>query len=180
MKKIEKVIAKNKEAFNSEVPGPEHFDRFRAKLNSYHEKEVESWFERYGFLLKVAAVILLFITVGTFFYTGSFSGIKNLLSEQIVAAELPVELKEVMQYYNVIADKKVNEIDALAVSDDEAERIKEMAFLALTKLDDNQKDLEKEYAQNPKSERIMNAMVQNQQRRTQILDKIINTLNQVN
>ncbi|MCD4698432.1 MAG: hypothetical protein K8S16_19575 [Bacteroidales bacterium] len=180
MKKIEKIIAENRDAFNTEAPGPEHFEHFRAKLNSYHKSEHASWFERYSFSLRVAAVIMIFVTIGTFIYTGSFSKLKSLVSDQIVAAELPQEVIEVMQYYNVITDKKVKKIDELAVSEDEAKRVKEMALLALSELDDNRKALEKEYAQNPNSERIINAIILNQTKRTEILDKILNTLNQVN
>lgn len=105
---------------------------------------------------------------------------KNSFTNKIVAAELPAEIVEVMQYYNVITDKKVNQIDELAVSEDEADKVKEMAMNELKTLEDDRTELEKEYAQNPSNERIISALLLNQRKRAEILDRIINTLNQIN
>ena len=85
-----------------------------------------------------------------------------------------------MQYYNVITDKKVSQIDELAVSEDEADKVKEMAMNELQTLEENRTELEKEYAQNPSNERIISALLLNQRKRAEILDRIINTLNQIN
>jgi hypothetical protein len=180
MKSIENTIKKNREAFNDAEPSPDHLNTFSKRLDALHSDNQESWIRRNSEMLRVAAVIVLFVAVGTVYFTGGFSFVRDAISEQIVAAELPVEIKEVMQYYNVISDKKMDQIDELAVSEDEAKRIKEMAVLELSELDGVRKELEKEYQKNPHSERIMNALLLNQQKRSEILDKIINTLNQVN
>ena len=95
-------------------------------------------------------------------------------------SELPDEIVEVMAYYNVIADKKINQIDDLAVSDEEARRVKEMAIEELKILEEDRSDLESEYAQNPNNERIIAALLMNQRKRAELLDRIINTLNQIN
>ncbi|MEZ5195015.1 MAG: hypothetical protein R2764_01035 [Bacteroidales bacterium] len=102
------------------------------------------------------------------------------MTDQIVAAELPAEIVEVMQYYNVITDKKVSQIDDLAISDEEADRVKQMAYAELKTLEDAKVDLEQEYMRNPNNERIMNALLLNQKKRSEILDKIIKSLNQIN
>ena len=167
------------EAFSSEPPTG-HMERFGAKLDAMHEAEKESWFDRYGIALRIAAAAIIFIALGTFFYTGMFDRLRERVSDRIVAAELPAELQEVMMYYNVITNKKVEQIDNLAVSQDEATRVKEMALQELRSLDESRKELEKEYALNPNNERIMNALLLNQQKRSEILDIIINALNQVN
>lgn len=180
MKGLENSIKKNREAFDSEEPGTDHFRKFEARLDALHVRQKESWFGRYGMFLRIAATAAIFLAIGSFFYTGLFDTVKESISDQIVAAELPLELQEVMQYYNVITDKKVQQIDDLAVSQDEAARIKEMAFIELYALEEERVDLENEYALHPNSERVMNAMLQNQQKKAEILDKIINTLSQVN
>jgi len=180
MKGIEDKIKRNRDALNSSEPSPGHLKKFGAKLDDFHSGEDESWFDKYGFIVKIAAAVLLFLSIGSFFYTGLFDEVKESISEQIVAAELPVEVQEVMQYYNIITDKKVQQIDKLAVSEDEAGRIKEMALTELNSLEKHRMELEKEYALNPNNERIMNALLQNQQKKTEILDIIINTLSQVN
>ncbi len=180
MSGIENIIKKNREAFNKADPSPEHLDNFRARLDDYHATKKISWFSRHSEVLRIAAAVVIFIGVGTFYFTGGFSFIRNSITEQIVAAELPVEIQEVMQYYNVISSKKVDQINDLAVSEDEAKRIKVMALFELKALEDERLALEKEYAKNPNNERIMNALLLNQQKKSGILDKILNTLNQVN
>jgi hypothetical protein len=180
MKSIEDKIRKNRERFNDLEPEAGHFERFGEKLGQFHKEQHESWFERHSMILKIAAAFILFATFAVFLYTNRFDFVRNMLSDKLVAAELPVEVREVMQYYNVITDKKVEQIDELAVSEDEAGKIKEMALTELRELEKNREFLEQEYARNPSSERILNALMLNQQKRAEILDKIINKLNQIN
>lgn len=179
MKGLEDIIKRNKEAFDKE-PSSGHMEKFSAKLDALHVEDQESWFERYGMTIRIAAAVLIFITVGSFFYTNLFDNFREKISQQIVAAELPLEVQEVMQYYNVITDKKVKQINDLAVSQDEASRIKEMAMRELQSLEGHRIDLEKEYALQPNNERIINALLLNQRKKEEILDKIINTMSQVN
>jgi hypothetical protein len=73
----------------------------------------------------------------------------------------------------------VEEIDELAVSQDEAQRVKQMALLELKALDEFRAELEKEYAKQPDNKRILNALLQNQQQREKILDRILLSMNQV-
>lgn len=180
MQGIEDKIKNNRDAFNTNEPSPEHLRKFESKLDALHEETRESWIERHGMFLRIAATALIFIALGAFFYTNLFDQFRDKISDRIEAAELPDELQEVMAYYNVITSNKVDQIEDLAVSKDEASRIKEMAMLEIKALDEHRAELEKEYAKNPNNERIMNALLQNQQKRSEILDKIINTLNQVN
>ena len=165
MQRIEDIIKKNKESFNDSEPSPDHFDNFKKKLENDQIINGESWFERYNIILKIAAGILIFAAVSTILYTDTFSYLKNTFTNEIVAAELPAEIVEVMAYYNVIADKKISQIDDLAVSEDEATRVKDMALKELKMLEEDRNELESEYALNPSSERIMNALLLNQQKR---------------
>lgn len=180
MQGIEDKIRKNLRSFNDEEPEDGHLDRFGDRLNQFHAELNENWFERHDLFIKIAAAALIFITIGTILYTDAFSRLKSRLSEQIVAAELPVEVKEVMQYYKVITDQKVDQIDELATSDNEAKRVKALAMKELSELEAERNELETEYARQPGNEQIMNALLRNQQRKSEILDKILKTLNQVN
>lgn len=180
MQGIEEKIKRNIASFNEEEPGKDHLKNFSDKLDNFHSGDEDTFLEKYGFILKIAAGVLLFVTVGILYYSNTFDKLRDEISDQIVAAELPVELIEVMEYYNVITDRKVQQIDELAVSADEATRIKQMALLELKNLADHRSELEEEYAKYPDNERILNALLLNQQKRTAILDKIINTLSQVN
>jgi hypothetical protein len=180
MNGIENKIKKNREAFNEVDPSRGHLDKFRDKLENYHTTKSISWISRHSEIIRIAAAVVIFIGVGTIYFTGGFSFIRNSITEKIVAAELPIEIQEVMQYYNVISNKKVDQINDLAVSEDEAKRVKEMALFELKALEDEHLELEKEYTKNPSSEQIMNALLLNQQKKSGILDKILSVLNQVN
>ncbi|MCB0806295.1 MAG: hypothetical protein KDC05_10890 [Bacteroidales bacterium] len=180
MKRIEDKIKDNLNLLNAEEPDSSHLERFSDKLDRFHATQHENWFQRNELVLKMAAALAIFITIGTLLYTGTFSRWRTVLTEQIVAAELPAEVREVMQYYNVITEQKVEEIDKLAISQDEADRVKKMALAELKDLELARLELEKEYTKQPGNERIMNAMLANQQRKSEILDKILHTLNQVN
>jgi hypothetical protein len=179
MQRIEDIIKKNKEAFSENEPREGHLDRFSEKLTAYHRQK-ESWFERYAIAIRIAAAVVLFIAVATLIFTDRLPGIKNLFTQRLVSSELPMELVEVMQYYNIVTDKKVSQIDELAVSTEEASRVKEKAMTELKALEESTTDLENEYAQNPNNERIINALLLNQREKAKILDKILNTLSQTN
>jgi hypothetical protein len=179
MQRIEEIINKNKEAFSESEPQEGHLDRFSEKLTAYHRQK-EGWFERYAIAVRIAAAILLFIAVATLIYTDRLPVIKNLFTKRLASAELPMELVEVMHYYNIITDKKVDQIDVLASSTDEAKRVKEKAMKELQALEESNTELENEYAQNPNNERILNALLLNQRKKSEILDKILNTLSQTN
>lgn len=180
MKSIEEIIRKNREAFNDSEPGDGHFERFSAKLKTAPPGSKEGWFQRYNIVLKIAASVIIFIAVGTFIFTESFSDLRNTMTAKIFSTKLPQELAEVVQYYDAITTKKISQIDQLAVSDDEARRVKDMAQTELKNLDASQSELEKEYEQNPENERILNALLLNQRKRAEILDKILNTMKQIN
>ena len=180
MSGIEEKIRKNIHLLNAEEPSDGHLERFNDKLNQFHTEQQENWFERHEMFLRIAAAVVIFAGIGALLYSGAFSRLKSVVSEKIVAAELPIELREVMQYYNVITEQKVEEIDQLAVSQNEAERVKAMALKELKDLEQSRLELEKEYVKQPGNERIMNAMLSNQQRKSEIMDKILSTLNQVN
>ena len=179
MKRIEDIIKNNKEAFNDYEPREGHLERFSGKLAEHHFKK-EGWFERYAITVRIAAAVLVFVAVTTLIYTDRLPVIKRLFTQSIASAELPRELVEAMQYYNVLTDKKVNQIDDLASSTDEAKRVKEKAMFELKSLEENNAELEQEYAQNPNNERILNALLQNQREKAKIFDKILNTLSQTN
>jgi len=180
MQGIEEIIRKNQEAFNRGEPDPNHFDKFHEKLKTYHNKSTESWYERHNIFLKIAAAVVVFITITTLYYTNSFNFIRNTISNEIASVELPVEVQDVIQYYNIITDKSFAEINQLAVSKDEASKIEEKAVKELEELEINRKELEQEYALNPNNERIINALILNQMQRAKIMKKIVNTLNQIN
>ena len=180
MKNIEDIIAKNRESFDDNDPDSGHVERFRAKLEAAPPGAKESWFQRYNIILKIAASVVIFVGISILIFTNRFAEFRNTVTTKIFSTKLPQELAEVVQYYNVITNRKMSQIDQLAVSDDEARRVKEMAETELKNLEEDKAELEKEYTMNPDNERIMNALQLNQKKRAEILDKILNTMKQIN
>lgn len=180
MKKIEDIIRKNLDSFNESEPSSEHFDNFQQKLSGMHSDQKEGWFSRHSLTLRIAASILIFVTFGVLYYSNSLDFVGNALSDQIAQADLPLEVMEVMEYYNVITDNQLEQIDQLVVNTDEAVRVKEKAKMELANLEEYNEVLKQEYATNPNNEKITNALIQNQQKRTELMDVIINTLSTIN
>jgi hypothetical protein len=180
MKKIEDIIRNNLASFDKSEPSSEHFDNFQRKLSGMHSEQREGWFSRHSLSLRIAASILIFVTFGILYYSNSFDFVRNTISDQIAQADLPIEVKEVMEYYNVITDNQLDQIDQLAVSNDEAERVREKAKTELANLEEYNTMLKQEYAANPNNEKITNALIQNQQKKAELMDVIINTLSTIN
>ena len=175
MKNLDEIIKKNREALNTGEPSAKHFDNFQEKLSKYHQ-ERESWISRYGLALRIAAGVLIFVTIGILYYSDPVEVLKQTISQQVRNSGIPQEIQEAMQYYNVITDKRLGQINQYAVSTDEAGKIREMALKELKVLDENKSDLENDLAENPSNERIMNALVLNRKKQAEILNRIINTL----
>ena len=176
---IEEKIRKNKEIFDSYEPNDGHFDRFQKKLSKLHPQKKTNIFVRTNVLLKVAAVFIILITV-TFIIINYTNDNKQLIvtsnQEDIV---LPDELIEVKQYYTTLNQQKIEEIENLNVSDEEAEKLKQMALNEMTELDADNKELEKEYIESNNNERLFSSIVTNYRLLTNVLDRIIDNINQV-
>ncbi len=175
MKNLDEIIRNNKEALSTREPSAEHFDNFKEKLSKY-QQEREGWFSRYGLALRIAAGVLIFISIGILYYSNPVDRLQQALSQQIENSGIPQELQEAMQYYNIITDKRLGQINQYAASTDEAGKIREMALKELKVLDENKSDLENDLAENPSNERILNALVINSKKQAEILNRIINTL----
>lgn len=180
MTKLEDIIKNNRDAFNTAEPSSGHTERFRGRLEEavpHHKKGV--W-ANYGFEIRLAAGFALFVTIAILFYTGTFGSFRSLVFKQLSAAELPAEVREMLQYYNVISDKKVTEIDNLSVAPGESEKIKAMAEEEILELDRDAERLKEELAVNSENERVKAALVLNRQKKAELLEKIIKTVKDEN
>jgi hypothetical protein len=180
MKGIEDIIRKNREAFDSESPSAGHFDKFRSKLDHFHSETNSNFFRKYNIAIKVAAAIVVFVTISTLFYSDKFNSLQFLVSESLAASELPDELKEVMNYYNLITDDKIAQIDKVAISKAESEKVKNMAEAQIQYIDNNIAELEKELIENPNNQRITDAIILNQKKKADLMNRILFIMNQKN
>jgi hypothetical protein len=174
MKDLEKYVNENLDQFNDAEPGPDHFERFRAKLEL--QERVGSKFQQSGLMLKIAAGILIFLTLGVFIFDTSIHGLKNLLNRQTAAVVFPADVSDAMHYYAQQASQGMHEINQLAGNSDEAQQVKEMTLNDLRSLDANTSELTKAYRENPDDERITAAIIRNQQMKETIIQNVIQQL----
>jgi len=180
MKGIEDTIKKNGEAFDSESPSADHFDKFRVKLDNFHSETNKNFFLRYNIAIKIAAAVAIFFVLSTLFYSGVFNNLKFIVSESITASELPDELKDVMSYYNLITDDRIAQIDKVAVSKEESKKVRNLAEVQISDIDNNIAELEKELAENPNNQRITDAIILNQKKKADLMNRILLAMNQKN
>ena len=175
MEDLEKYADENLELFNDAEPDPGHFDRFRSKLEQQENSGIHSGNQ--GLMLKIAAVILIFLTVAVFIFDHSIHGLKKMLQPQTATIVYPADISDAMQYYSQQASDGIHKINQLAGNEDDAQRLKDMTINDLKALDANTSELEKAYRQNPDDERITAAIIRNQQMKETIINNVIQQMN---
>jgi hypothetical protein len=171
MKDLEKYVKENLDQFNDAEPDPDHFEKFRNKLEMQDRGDSE--IHRSGMMLKIAAVILIFLTVAVFIFDHSIRGLRNMLIPQTANVIFPRDVSDAMQYYSQQASQGVHEINQLAPSGKEAQALKDMTLNDLRALDANTTELTKAYQENPNDERITSAIIRNQQMKETIIKNVI-------
>jgi hypothetical protein len=174
MENLEKFIRENRDEFDTTEPLDGHFERFRERLGSAEENQATG-ISRFYFL-KVAAIILLFITISVFVFDQAARSVRNRFSKETPAAQLPVEITEAMQYYDAKAISQLSQVRKLASDPVQADLINEDALKEMEALDAGTKDLQQSLAENPNNDRIQAAIIQNQQMKEGIMNTIISKL----
>jgi hypothetical protein len=158
--RFEKYVRENRSRFDDEVPS----DELWSKIDQGLEEQGGS--TSYVFW-KVAAVILLLISVGLF--------IEREVRNHIPAENTRIsEVEEVENYYTTLIAEKKQEL--LRMSDDSLA----MQFLVeLDYLDSSYQHLKSTFKQEVADERVVGAMIENLQLRIQILNRQLEILENV-
>lgn len=165
MKDIENIMKQNRMDFDNEEPRDDHFDRFRQKLQTHHDKSRWNWKE----LMKIAAIVAVVMLAG--FATHQLRDIK---ASHFSFSELSPEYQEVENYFKANIDKQLDMISQLTKSSDIQDR--NMIKDELENMDKMYNQLEKELQTNPKDERIIQAMIEHFQVKNNILNRIVEQL----
>jgi len=176
MNDLEKYIRNHRAEFDDAEPDPGHFRRFEERVHLRGVKSINP-FNR-PFLLKIAALILLLITVSVLVFDLTTRGILNRWNNAQASVEFPQEVKEVIMYYDNQATQQLLEISRLAGSTEEAKKLTTQAMKDVSTLDDNTGELKRAFSENTNQERILTAIIQNQQMKENILTTVITQLNQ--
>jgi len=171
MSVLEDKIRKNSEHYDVHEPEEGHFDRFASRLDQeYHVKGRKSFRINWR---AAAAVILIAGLAGLllFQYSGQNSNVQ--------AREMSDELTRVMDHYNRLTDQKLDDISSCAASDEEAEKINELARVQLEELEKDATVLQEELIKDESNDRVYGALVTNYRTRIKLLDNIITKICQL-
>ena len=170
MDKFEKYVAENRNLFDDSEPPEGHFDRFRDKLEGQPVARIEM---SRSLLLKIAAGLLILLTVSVFIFDFAMNRIRNNFQNNASAKELPADLQEAVNYYDGVAASHLNKIRKLACCGQDSRSLYSMASGELDALDANARELKKACENNPGDERVQSALIRNQQMKETVMNNMI-------
>jgi hypothetical protein len=174
MDKLEKFITENRESFDDAEPLAGHFSRFEEKLDHQHDHSGFS-IDKY-FFLKIAAGLLIFLTVSVYIFDFAANRISKTLSGESRSAIVPAEMQDAINYYDDASSDKLRQIDKLACCGQDTRKVYSMASNEMKTLNANSAELQKVLSENPGNERIQAAIIQNHQMKEKIMDQVVNQM----
>lgn len=175
-RRLEEYIRNNREQFDDLEPGNELWNRIEQKLPPQFEaKEVQlkpaARTYTLGFVLRIAAMIIMVMGIGFVFY---------LRSERTKGVDLaainPEYAKQQMHYASLVATKRT-EVKTMAKVDPQLYK----NFSAeIEKMDATYKKLKHDLATSPNQERVLRAMIRNLQIQTEVLNQQLEVIEQFN
>lgn len=179
MKTPEQYFHEHRSDFDAAEPSPGHLDRFAARLDSLHAETEQSHPARRSFL-KIAAAILVLITVAAVTLEFATRGITGLVTEGSRTTELPEEVREAVQYYDDRVSMQLATLNTMTGDSKEAGALGREALREIGSLDASTEDLKRTLASNPGNERVLDAIIRNQQMKEAILNTMISRISSGN
>ena len=143
MDNLGKYFSEHRTRFDDEEPADGHVKRFEAKYNQrFGEPSV---FVSRSLLLKIAAGILIFLTVSVFLFDFSMHGLKKLVFDHS-SGVFPAEIQQAEQFYRNSASERLGDLPKLACCGQDTRIISSDASEAMGDLDKNYDELQKAYA----------------------------------
>jgi len=173
MFKVEEKIKDNLAYFNNQEPDEGHQERFASRLNNNTSAKPKR--VNIQMISKVAAAVLILIATSFLLLKVIDMKVGNERTE-ITQIEYTDDFKKVQAYYDEISVERLDKIDELATSEEEADRLKKTAIKKMDKLDANLAMIEKEYVKNPQCEKLKAAIVSNKKMKVEIVDNIVEQL----
>jgi len=184
-KRLEDFIITNREEFDDLEPSPDLWARIEkhlpAEINIEKKQRSEIRGRRsevrevktftLGFVLRVAATVIVVMGIGFAVY------LRNQKKESIdLAAINPVYAKQQVQYTSLIETKRT-ELKAIAKSDPQL--YKEFSS-QIAEMDSTYKQLNSDLPTSPDQERVLRAMIRNLQIQTEVLNRQLQVIEQLN
>jgi len=174
MDKLEKFITKNRESFDDAEPLTGHFSRFEEKLD---QQQSHSGFAiDKNFLLKIAAGLLILLTVSVYIFDFAANRLSKNLSGESRSAIISTEMQDAINYYDDAASTKLGQIDKLACCGQDTRKVHSMASNEMNSLNANSAELQKALSENPGNERIRAAIIQNHQMKEKVMNQVVSQM----
>lgn len=173
MDKLENFISENRELFDDAEPLGGHFSRFEDKLDKQNEQPGGS-FDKY-FLLKIAAGLLILLTVSVYIFDFAANRFSKSLTGKSKTAIVPAEMQDAINYYDDAASSKLGQINKLACCGQDTRKIYSMASAELRSLNENSEELKKTLSENP-DERVQAAIIRNYQMKEKVMNEVIDQM----
>jgi len=178
MDKLEKFITKNRESFDDAEPLTGHFSRFEEKLD---QQQSHSGFAiDKNFLLRIAAGLLIFLTVSVYIFDFAANRLSKNLSGESRSAIISTEMQDAINYYDDAASAKLGQIDKLACCGQDTRKVHSMANNEMNSLNANSAELQKTLSENPGNERIQAAIIQNHQMKEKVMNQMVSRMKKNN
>ncbi len=173
MDNLEKFITENREFFDDAEPQAGHFSRFEEKMEQ-QQPHSEVAVDKY-FLLKIAAGLLILLTVSVYIFDFAAHNISKSLSGKTNTTIVPAEIQDAINYYNDAASTKLGQINKLACCGQDTHKIYTIASAELKSLNANSEELKKALSENP-DERIQAAIIQNNQMKEKVMNELVDQI----
>lgn len=171
-KQLEEFIKMNREAFNDmPEPGPELWGRIEKGLQQksvFGPKEAKTF--SLGFVLKLAAAIILLMSIAFLFYLKRQGG-----NRVDYAAINPEYARQQVQYIALVQEKRV-QLKTLGQSNPQ---LYQEFNNVITQMDSTYISLNKDLAKSPNQERVLQAMIRNLEIQTEVLNQQLEVIRQV-
>ena len=163
MTRLEEIVSKNRNFFDSHEPPEGHFDRFKKRLPSVDASRV--W-ELIAAVLVGATLILL--SIG--YYWNDEIKPSNL-------SNLSPEIQETLLYYHIQNEAMLEKIQEMEVEHNSSmKKIHE----DLKSYDEDYRHLLKDLKSYPDDPRVINAIIENHRAKVEMLGFIVKQMNQMN
>ena len=176
-KRFEDFMHDNNEEFNEIEPSADLWGKIEAQLNFLDEeqeapKKREAKTFSLGFVLKVAASVIIVMGIGFGIYIQSQKGTKG-----VDLASINPEYAQQQVHYASLVETKLTELKSASKNDPQL--YKEFSA-EIAKMDSTYKKLNSDLATSPNQERVLRAMIRNLQIQTEVLTQQLNVIEQFN
>ena len=176
MSNLRKFIKEHRVEFDDAEPSAGHFERFAARLDEQTVKR--SLARNPSQILKIAALIIVLISMSVLVFDFATREIRERFASQKAGTELPLEIREAVQYYDNQTSRQIATLYKLAAIHEDPGALSATVLKDIQSIDATTDELKKSLAGNPGNERIFDAIIRNQQMKETMLNTIITQVSQ--